>query len=123
MNKAIKEKELPGRFASDEFQILLAANKFQTGLDQPFLHTMYVDKRLAGVQAVQTLSRLNRVAPGKEDTFVLDFVNDAEEIQRSFQPYYEQTIVAETADPHRLYELQHALSSALVFSSSEVEGF
>ncbi|MCG3190808.1 MAG: DEAD/DEAH box helicase family protein [Thermoanaerobaculia bacterium] len=122
MNQGIREGELPGRFATDEFQILLAANKFQTGFDQPLLHTMYVDKRLSGVQAVQTLSRLNRVAPGKEDTFVLDFVNEAEEIQRSFQPYYEQTIVAETADPNRLYELHHELESAQVFSPGEVEG-
>jgi len=122
MNKGIREGELPGRFASDEFQILLAANKFQTGFDQPLLHTMYVDKRLSGVQAVQTLSRLNRVAPGKEDTFVLDFVNETEEIQRSFQPYYEQTVVAETADPNRLYELQHHLEAAQVFSSAEVDG-
>jgi len=123
MNNGIREKELPGRFATDEFQILLAANKFQTGFDQPLLHTMYVDKRLSGVQAVQTLSRLNRTAPGKEDTFVLDFVNEAEEIERSFQPYYEETIVAETADPNRLYELQHKLGAAQVFSPSEVEGF
>jgi type I restriction enzyme R subunit len=122
MNKGIREGELPGRFATDEFQILLAANKFQTGFDQPLLHTMYVDKRLSGVQAVQTLSRLNRIAPGKEDTFVLDFVNEAEEIRLSFQPYYEQTIVAETADPNRLYELQHELESAQVFSPGEVEG-
>lgn len=122
MNKGIKETELAGRFAGDEYQILLAANKFQTGFDQPLLHTMYVDKRLSGVQAVQTLSRLNRVAPGKENTFVLDFVNEAEEIRRSFQPYYEQTIVAETADPHRLYELQHQLGSAQVFSEAEVDG-
>jgi type I restriction enzyme, R subunit len=122
MNGGIKESELPNRFATDEYQILLAANKFQVGFDQPLLHTMYVDKRLSGVQAVQTLSRLNRIAPGKEDTFVLDFINDADEIFRSFQPYYEQTIVAETADPNRLYELQHALESAQVFSSTEVEG-
>ncbi len=122
MNKGIKEKELPGKFAGDEFQILVAANKFQTGFDQPLLHTMYVDKRLSGVQAVQTLSRLNRTAPGKEDTFVLDFVNEAEEIRVSFQPYYEQTIVAETADPNRLYELQHQLEGSQVFSSGEVEG-
>ena len=122
MNNGVKESELPSRFATDEYQILLAANKFQVGFDQPLLHTMYVDKRLSGVQAVQTLSRLNRTAPGKEDTFVLDFVNDPDEIYRSFQPYYEQTIVTETADPHRLYELQHELESAQVFSSSEVDG-
>jgi type I restriction enzyme R subunit len=122
MNQGIREAELPGRFATDEFKILIAANKFQTGFDQPLLHTMYVDKRLSGVQAVQTLSRLNRVARGKEDTFVLDFVNEADEIRRSFLPYYQQTIVAETADPHRLYELQHELESAQVFSTAEVEG-
>jgi type I restriction enzyme, R subunit len=123
MNKGIKEKELPERFASDEFQVLLVANKYQTGFDQPLLHTMYVDKRLSGVQAVQTLSRLNRAATGKEDTFVLDFVNDAEEIRRSFQPYYEQTVVAESADPHQLYELQHRLEALQVFWASEVETF
>jgi type I restriction enzyme R subunit len=122
MNGGIKEKELPERFASDEYQILLAANKYQTGFDQPLLHTMYVDKRLSGVQAVQTLSRLNRMTPGKENTFVLDFVNEADEILESFQPYYEQTIVAETADPNRLYELQHQLELAQVFSPGEVEG-
>jgi type I restriction enzyme R subunit len=84
---------------------------------------MYVDKRLSGVQAVQTLSRLNRTAPGKDDTFILDFVNEAEEIRRSFQPYYEQTVVAETADPNQLYELQHRLESMQVFWATEVEAF
>jgi type I restriction enzyme, R subunit len=123
MNKGIKEKELPEKFDSDQFQVLLVANKYQTGFDQPLLHTMYVDKRLSGVQAVQTLSRLNRMAPGKEDTFVLDFVNDAEEIRRSFQPYYEQTVVAESADPHQLYELQHRLEALQVFWTTEVETF
>jgi type I restriction enzyme, R subunit len=123
MNKGIKEKELPDKFDSDQFQVLLVANKYQTGFDQPLLHTMYVDKRLSGVQAVQTLSRLNRTTPGKEDTFVLDFVNAADEIQRSFQPYYEQTVVAESADPHQLYELQHRLEAMNVFWAKEVEAF
>jgi type I restriction enzyme R subunit len=123
MNKGIKERELPEKFASKDFQVLLVANKYQTGFDQPLLHTMYVDKRLSGVQAVQTLSRLNRMAEGKDDTFVLDFVNDTEEIQRSFQPYYEQTVVAETADPNQLYELQHRLESMQLFWSAEVEAF
>jgi type I restriction enzyme R subunit len=123
MNKGIKERELPEKFASDEFQVLLVANKYQTGFDEPFLHTMYVDKRLAGVQAVQTLSRLNRTTAGKEDTFVLDFVNDAEEVRRSFQPYYQQTVVAESADPHQLYDLQHRLEAMQVFWSAEVEAF
>ena len=123
MNKGLKEKELPAKFESEQYQVLLVANKYQTGFDQPLLHTMYVDKRLSGVQAVQTLSRLNRTAPGKEETFVLDFVNDAEEIRRSFQPYYEQTVVAESADPHQLYELQHRLEAMQVFWASEVEAF
>jgi type I restriction enzyme R subunit len=123
MNRGIKEKELPERFGTDQFQLLLVANKYQTGFDQPLLHTMYVDKRLSGVQAVQTLSRLNRTTPGKEDTFVLDFVNATDEIERSFQPYYEQTVVAESADPHQLYELQHRLEAMNVFWAQEVEAF
>ena len=123
MNKGIKERELPEKFESDAYQVLLVANKYQTGFDQPLLHTMYVDKRLAGVQAVQTLSRLNRMAPGKEDTFVLDFVNGTDEIERSFQPYYEQTTVADTADPQQLYELQHRLEATQVFWATEVEAF
>jgi type I restriction enzyme R subunit len=89
MNRGIKERGMPEKFSTDEFKLLLVANKYQTGFDQPLLHTMYVGKRLAGVQAVQALSRLNRTHPGKEDTFVLDFVNAADEIQSSFQPYYE----------------------------------
>ena len=85
MNDGISEKELPERFATQEYRVLLVAEKYQTGFDQPLLHTMYVDKRLAGIQAVQTLSRLNRVHPRKEDTFVLDFVNDREEIREAFK--------------------------------------
>src|ERR1019366_8368164 len=123
MNRGIKERELPEKFASDDFQVLLVANKYQTGFDQPLLHTMYVDKRLSNVQAVQTLSRLNRMAPGKEDTFVLDFVNDVKTIEDAFQPYYEQTTVAETADPNQLYELQHRLEAMQVFWTTEVEAF
>ena len=80
-----EKRELPERFATDEYQVLLVANKYQTGFDQPLLHTMYVDRPLTGVQAVQTLSRLNRTCPGKEDTFVLDFVNEASAIQKAFQ--------------------------------------
>ncbi|MEZ4225972.1 MAG: type I restriction endonuclease [Polyangiaceae bacterium] len=123
MNEGISEKQLRERFATDEFQVLLVANKYQTGFDQPLLHTMYVDKRLSGVQAVQTLSRLNRIHPGKTDTFVLDFVNDADEIERSFQPYYEGTTVSERADPQELYRLQHELDAAQIYLGSEVDGF
>ena len=121
--KHISEAGLPDAFDGDDYQVLLVANKYQTGFDQPLLHTMYVDKRLSGVQAVQTLSRLNRMAPGKEDTFVLDFVNDADEIQRSFQPYFEGTTVAESAEPHQLYDLAYKIEGAQVFWKSEVEAF
>ncbi len=123
MNEGIRETELPERFATDEFRLLLVANKYQTGFDQPLLHTMYVDKRLSGIQAVQTLSRLNRTTSGKEDTFVLDFVNDREGILASFQDFYEATEVGEQVDPQRLYELQVKLDEAHVFLPSEVDQF
>ncbi len=123
MNNGIREKELPERFASEEYQLLLVAEKYQTGFDQPLLHTMYVDKRLAGIQAVQTLSRLNRIHPGKEETFVLDFVNDPEEILAAFQPYYEQTMIGERAEAKQLYELQAKLDAQQVYHRKEVEEF
>ena len=123
MNKGIREKELPERFGTEEYQVLLVAEKYQTGFDQPLLHTMYVDKRLAGIQAVQTLSRLNRTHPGKEDTFVLDFVNEPEEILQAFQPYYEQTIIGERAEPKQLYELHAKLDGYQVYYKAEVEEF
>jgi type I restriction enzyme R subunit len=119
----IKEKELPEKFASEEYQLLLVAEKYQTGFDQPLLHTMYVDKRLDGIQAVQTLSRLNRRCPGKEDTFVLDFVNNAEDIQTAFKPYYEQTVIGEQAETKQLYELQGLLQGMHVFHQDEMDGF
>ncbi len=125
MNDDLPETQVPEKFGSDEFQVLLVANKFQTGFDQPLLCAMYVDKRLSGVQCVQTLSRLNRKIQGKEngDTFVLDFVNEAEEIRRSFQPFYEQTTVAESADPYQLESLQGELDKAQIWSESELESF
>jgi type I restriction enzyme R subunit len=123
MNKGIREKELPERFGTDEYQVLLVAEKYQTGFDQPLLHTMYVDKRLAGIQAVQTLSRLNRTHPGKEDTFILDFVNEPDEILAAFQPYYEQTLIGERADARQLYELQAKLDAHQVYYKAEVEEF
>jgi len=123
MNRGVKEKELPEKFNTNEYQVLLVAEKYQTGFDQPLLHTMYVDKRLAGVQAVQTLSRLNRTHPGKEDTFVLDFVNETQEILDAFQPYYEQTTVGEQAEPQQLYELQAKMDAQQVYYKSEVEEF
>ncbi|MCL6507328.1 MAG: DEAD/DEAH box helicase family protein [Bryobacteraceae bacterium] len=123
MNRGIREKELPERFGGEEYQVLLVAEKYQTGFDQPLLHTMYVDKRLAGIQAVQTLSRLNRTHPGKEDTFVLDFVNEPEEILAAFQPYYERTLIGERAEPRQLYELQAKLGAQQVYHAAEVEEF
>lgn len=123
MNEGVKEKELPERFSTEEYQVLLVAEKYQTGFDQPLLHTMYVDKRLAGIQAVQTLSRLNRTHSGKENTFVLDFVNEPEEILAAFQPYYEQTLIGEQADASQLYELQAKLDGHQVYFNAEVEEF
>jgi type I restriction enzyme, R subunit len=123
MNGGIREKELPERFGTDQYQVLLVAEKYQTGFDQPLLHTMYVDKRLSGIQAVQTLSRLNRINTGKEDTFVLDFVNEPEEILAAFQPYYEQTLIGERADPKQLYELQAKLEAQQVYYKAEVTEF
>ncbi len=123
MNGGITQKELPEKFDTDQYQLLLVAEKYQTGFDQPLLHTMYVDKRLDGVQAVQTLSRLNRTCPGKDDTFVLDFVNESQTIIDAFQPYYEQTTVGEQASPQQLYELQAKLDEAQVYHLHEVEAF
>ncbi len=103
--------------------MLLVAEKYQTGFDQPLLQTMYVVKRLAGVQAVQTLSRLNRIAPGKSRTFVLDFANEEEDIYQAFKPYYETTPVGENADPQRLSELQHRLLEWAIFTPADVTAF
>ena len=121
--KPISESQLPDRFESPDYNILLAANKYQTGFDEPLLQAMYVDKRLDGVQAVQTLSRLNRMIAGKDAPFVLDFVNDAENIYRAFKPYYDKTGLAEVSDPSRLEALKHELDQAQVYHWSEVEAF
>ncbi len=117
------EKELPEKFASHEYQVLLVADKYQYGFDQPLLHSMYVDKKLSGVKAVQTLSRLNRTYPGKEDTFVLDFANDRQLIIDSFQPYYEMTTMSETTDPNHLYDLKGKTDAAQVYYRSEMDAF
>lgn len=117
------EKELPKAFNKNEYRILIVADKYQTGFDQPMLHTMYVDKKLSGVKAVQTLSRLNRTVPGKEDTFVLDFVNDRKTIFESFQPYYEKTIVAEEPEINHLFDLKGKLDGKQIFRQSEIDAF
>lgn len=117
------EKQLPKKFDTSDYRLLLVADKYQTGFDQPLLHTMYVDKKLSGVKAVQTLSRLNRINPGKEDTFVLDFVNDEQIIYEAFQPYYELTTVEETTDPNHLYDLKTKIEEPQVIWPTEMDNF
>ena len=121
--KSIGESQLPEKFDEPEYQILLVANKYLTGFDQPLLCAMYIDKKLSGVQAVQTLSRLNRMVPGKESPFVLDFVNKVEDIYGAFKPYYDATSLQESTDPHRLEELKFGLDQAQIYYQSEVEAF
>lgn len=123
MNLGVREKELPEVFATQEYQVLLVAEKYQTGFDQPLLHTMYVDRRLAGIQAVQTLSRLNRIHPLKEDTFVLDFVNERDEIREAFKTYFEGAEVGEDVDPARMYEIKSELDADGVYVVADVERF
>jgi len=117
------ESELPDKFESDEYQILLVAEKYQTGFDQPLLHTMYVDKKLSGVKAVQTLSRLNRMHSGKDDTFILDFSNDRETIFESFAPYYRNTTLENETKPNHLYDLKARLDEFDIYWESEIEQF
>lgn len=117
------EKQTADVFKRPEYRFLIVANKFQTGFDQELLHTMYVDKKLGGVNAVQTLSRLNRVHPEKAETVVLDFVNDAETMQEGFQPYYEKTILSEATDPNVLYDLERRLDDHHVFESNDIDAF
>lgn len=116
--------DIPKQFKKNEYRFLIVANKFQTGFDQPLLHTMYVDKKLSDVQAVQTLSRLNRAyKPDKEDTFVLDFFNTADEIRLSFEPFYTTTILSEETDANKLNDLQDALDNSEVYSRDDVTLF
>ena len=121
--RSISESQLPERFDTDDYQILLVANKYQTGFDQPLLQAMYVDKRLADVQAVQTLSRLNRTYPGKEAPFVLDFVNDPDEIYAAFKPYFDTTVLQNVAEPEHLETLKHEMDEMQVYHWPEVEAF
>ena len=113
--------QIEERFKEDPYRFLVVADKFQTGYDEPLLHTMYVDKNLSGVRAVQTLSRLNRSHPAKRDTFVLDFSNDVDTIRSSFEPYYRATILADQTDPNKLHDLKSDLDARQVYTPSEVE--
>ena len=121
--KPISESALPARFASPDYQVLLVAEKYQTGFDQPLLQAMYVDKPLSGVHAVQTLSRLNRIAPGKQPPFVLDFVNSPADIAAAFDPYFGVAELREQSDPYRLNALAYELDEAQVYLQSEVDEF
>lgn len=123
MNGGIKETELPEQFDSDNYQVLLVADKYQTGFDQPLLHTMFVDKVLSGVQAVQTLSRLNRTAKGKEDTFVLDFVNDHEAIYDAFKPYYQRTALGDIPSDEKLASLGNTLDEWKIYTQNDIDEF
>ena len=111
------------KIQEDPYRFLICADKFQTGYDEPLLHTMYVDKTLSGIKAVQTLSRLNRAHPGKHDVFVLDFLNDADSIREAFAPFYRTTILADETDPNKLHDLQAALDDAQVYTPDQVESF
>ena len=109
------------RIAEDPYRFLICADKFQTGYDEPLLHTMYVDKVLSGIKAVQTLSRLNRARPKKHDVFVLDFMNDVEGIAAAFADYYRTTILSEETDPNKLHDLKGALDGYQVYAPEHVE--
>lgn len=117
------DKKLRKEFKSDRFNILVVANKYQTGFDEPLLHSMYVDKRLNGVNAVQTLSRLNRIAEGKDSTFVLDFENTAEEIKNSFQPFYEATILDGATEFNKIYDLRAKVKQFGLYNDQDVDKF
>ena len=121
LNPGLKERDIREAFKGGEYQVLLVANKFQTGFDQPLLCGMYVDKRLAGIQAVQTLSRLNRAYPGKDTTYVLDFVNDPGEVLAAFKTYYTTAELSATTDPNLVYDLRAKLDAAGHYDDYEVE--
>lgn len=115
--------QIADRIRTDPYRVLVCADKFQTGYDEPLLHTMYVDKILSGIKAVQTLSRLNRAHPKKHDAYVLDFMNDADTIQASFAPYYRTTILAAETDPNKLHDLKAALDGFQIYAESQVDLF
>jgi type I restriction enzyme, R subunit len=115
--------EIPSRLKQSEYRFLIVADKYQTGFDEPLLHTLYVDKPLSDIKAVQTLSRLNRAYPGKTDTFVLDFVNSATTIRQAFEPYYKTSILSEETDLDRLNDLQDALDTYQVYAPQEITEF
>lgn len=125
MNPNLKGRDMRKAFDTDDYQVMIAANKFQTGFDQPKLCAMYVDKKLAGVECVQTLSRLNRTYPGKDfsGTYVLDFFNEPEEVLKAFQEYYQTAELIDVSNPDLIYDLSQKLRAFGIFKWSEVEQF
>lgn len=123
MNPDLKGRDLRKAFDSDHYQVMIVANKFQTGFDQPKLCAMYVDKKLGGVDCVQTLSRLNRIYPGKVEIFILDFINEPEDILKAFRPYYQTAELGNVSDPDLIFDLYDKLRSAGIFTWPEVEQF
>lgn len=125
MNPNLKGRDMRKAFDSDDYQVMIVANKFQTGFDQPKLCAMYVDKKLGGVECVQTLSRLNRTFPGKAEsgTFVLDFFNEPEDIMAAFQPYYQTTELADVSDPNLIFDLKEKLDAARIYQWHEINQF
>ena len=121
--KTVKEGQLKAVFHTEDFNMLIVAEKYQTGFDEPYLQTMYVDKKLTGVKAVQTLSRLNRTMRGKNGTFVLDFVNTAEDMEKAFAPFYQSTVLSGGSDPNEIYALKNKLDAYHVYTETEIEGF
>ncbi|MFR3500137.1 MAG: UvrB domain 3-containing protein, partial [Paraclostridium bifermentans] len=119
---SISDKQLPKKFKND-FNVLVVAEKYQTGFDEPLLHTMFIDKKLSGIKAVQTLSRLNRTYPGKNDTFILDFVNTTEEIQSSFRPYFKETILDEEVNVNLIYKAKLILREFNLYNDEDIERF
>jgi type I restriction enzyme R subunit len=123
LNKLPPKVSIPEGVKDPRYRILIVSNKFQTGYDEPLIHSMYVDKTMGGLQCVQTLSRLNRKTSGKTDTFVLDFVNEPKDIYQSFKDYYENTMLEEETDPNRLYTLQNDIDGTHLFTKYEIDEF
>lgn len=119
----VAEKQLPETFHGDEFQVLIVAEKYQTGFDEPLLHTMFVDKQLTGVKAVQTLSRLNRTIRGKEDTFIMDFVNEADDIREAFAPYFKETVLDEEINVNLIYTTRTLIREFMLYNNLDIENF
>jgi len=123
LNPDVRGQDLRRAFDTDQYQVMLVANKFQTGFDQPKLVAMYIDKKISGVDAVQTLSRLNRIYPGKDRTYVIDFANDPQEILAAFRLFYKEARIEDVQDPHIVYDIKETLDKALIYTPEEVERF